>query len=258
MTQTPDWELRTDIAHPARVYDYWLGGKDNFEADRAAAEAGLIDFPELLDYAVGNRKFLARAVAFLREQGIRQFLDIGSGFPTSPNVHEIAGPGAKIVYVDNDPMVFLHAEALMAKTPDIRVIRADLRDHDGVIAQAGELIDFTQPTALLFVACLHHVPDEDKPAGIVARYLDRMAPGSYLALSHFTSEFAPERVAPMTERSSRRGLISVPRTRTAIDGLFNGQELIEPGLVQVSYWRPDGAPDPNADRVWALGGVACI
>jgi hypothetical protein len=258
MTDTPGWQVNASVPHPARIYDYWLGGKDNFEADREAAEAGLLAFPELRDYAAGNRKFLTRAVAFLRDQGIRQFLDIGSGFPTSPNVHEVAGPDARVVYVDNDPMVFLHAEALMAISPDTEVIRADMRDSDSVLAQADGLLDFAQPTALMFVASLHHLTDADDPAGIVARYLGQLSPGSYLVLSHFTSEFAPERVAPMADRSSRRGVTSVPRDRAAIEAMFNGRELVEPGLVQVSYWRPDAEPDQNADRVWALGGIASL
>ena len=159
--------IRTDVPHPARIYDYWLGGKDNFAADRSAAEHALELVPEFLDYARGNRQFLVRAVRFLADSGIRQFLDIGTGLPTSPNVHEVAQsirPDAHVVYVDNDPMVFLHAEALMAKNNTTSVVRADLRNVDDVLGRAGELLDLAQPTALMFVACLHHVEDDDDPS----------------------------------------------------------------------------------------------
>ncbi len=251
--------IRTDIPHPARVYDYWLGGKDNFEIDRAGATEALKYVPEYLDYARGNRQFLARAVKFLSEAGIRQFLDIGSGFLTSPNVHEIAqsaDSGARVVYVDNDPVVFLHAEALTAHKQETGVVRADLRDVDEVLRQAGEVLDFSKPTALMFVASLHHIADEDDPAGIVARYLARLAPGSYLVLSHFTDDFNPERVRAAAAESGRWGLLFVPRSRDEILREFNGLPLLEPGLVLVTRWRPDEDPGPNADRAWAYGGVA--
>src|SRR6266480_7028619 len=179
--------IRIDIPHPARVYDYYLGGKDNFAADREAAEWALQLLPQLRDYARGNRTFMVRATRFLREAGVRQFLDIGSGFPTSPNVHEIvqeADPSNRVVYVDNDPMVSLHAEALMANASTGAVL-ADLRDEEIVLGEAGKLLDFTEPVALLFVACLHHISNEDNPAGIVARYLQHVAPGSYVVLSHY-------------------------------------------------------------------------
>ena len=170
--------IRTDIPHPARVYDYWLGGKDNFAADREAAEWVLKIVPEMLDAARAGRQFLVRAVRFMSENGIRQFLDLGTGIPTSPNVHEIAQeyhPDARVVYVDNDPVVFLHAEALMAKDGSTSVIRADLRDVESILEQAAEVLDFSQPVGLMFVASLHHVLDEDDPAGVVARYLSALA-----------------------------------------------------------------------------------
>jgi len=251
--------IRTDIPHPARVYDYWLGGKDNFEIDRKAATEALKRVPEFLDYARGNRQFLVRAVRFLSEAGIRQFLDIGTGFPTSPNVHEIAqsaDPDTHVVYVDNDPVVFLHAEALMAKNDGTSVIRADMRDVNEVLRQAGESLDFSEPVALMFVACLHHITDDDDPAGIVARYLDRMAPGSYLVISHFTDDFHPEKVRRSAIEAERAGLTFVPRGRDAIHRLFNDRPLLDPGLVLVTYWRPDGDPVPNANRAWAYGGIA--
>ncbi len=255
-------DIRTDIPHPARIYDYWLGGKDNFAVDRETAEHALGLVPEMVDYARGNRQFMVRAVRFLCDAGIRQFIDIGAGLPTSPNVHEIAqqaDPDARVVYVDNDPVVFLHAEALMAKGAGTMVVRADLRDVDEVIRQAGTLLDLSQPVGLMFVACLHHLEDHEDPAGIVARYLDAVAPGSYLVLSHCTDEFAYEKMHEGSADFKRRGGIFIPRGRGGIMRMFNGRKLLDPGLVLVSYWRPDGGqPDPNADRVMAYGGIAPV
>jgi hypothetical protein len=255
-------DVRADIAHPARVYDYWLGGKDNFAADRAAAEQVLQFMPEILDTVRGNRQFLLRAVRFLREAGIRQFIDIGSGLPNSPNVHEIAqadNTGARVVYVDNDPMVFLHAEALMAGNHTTAVVRADLRDVDEVLSRAGELLDFTQPVGLLFVGCLHHIVDSDDPVGIVARYLAVLAPGSYLVISHATDEPSAEKMRANSEVAESSGAVLIPRSKDAILRMFNGRELVDPGLVLVSYWRPEGGdPGPNAERAWAYGGVAAV
>jgi SAM-dependent methyltransferase len=252
-------QMRTDIPHPARVYDYWLGGKDNFEIDRAGAEEALKYMPEFLDYAVGNRKFLVRAVRFLREAGISQFLDIGAGFPTSPNVHEVArenGSDARVVYVDDDPMVFNHARELLAGSPGTAAAFADLRDPDAVLGAAAETLDLTQPVALLFVATLHHIVDEDQPAAIVASYLDRLAPGSYLVISHCTYDFDPEKVLGRAVAAGEWGLTFVPRSHADILTMFNGRPLVEPGLTLVTRWRPDEDPGPNADRAWAYGGVA--
>ena len=250
--------IRTDIPHPSRVYDYWLGGKDNFEADRQLSEHALREVPDLVYYARANRQFLARATRFLCEAGIRQFLDIGSGLPTSPNVHEIAqqaDPEARVVYIDDDPMVSSHAAALLAKPAGVAAVRADMRYADEVLREAGKLIDFGAPIALMFVACLHHLEDQDDPAGIVARYLELAAPGSYLVLSHCTHERGEEIAADAREQ----GVTFVPRGKDAIARMFNGRELVDPGLVLVSYWRPDaGGPDLNADRAMAYGGIAAI
>lgn len=250
--------IRTDIPHPARMYDYWLGGKDHFAADRQTAEYALQAVPQLLDYARGNRQFLARATRFLCEAGIRQFLDIGSGLPTSPNVHEIAqqaDPGSRVVYVDDDPMVYSHAAALLAKPAGVAAVRADMRDAGEVLRQAGKLIDFGAAVAVMFVACLHHLEDHDDPAGVVARYLDAAAPGSYLVLSHCTHERPQEIAADARDQ----GVTFIPRGKDAIMRMFNGRELVDPGLVLVSYWRPgDEGPGPNADRVMAYGGIAAL
>ena len=255
-------DIRTDVAHPARVYDYWLGGKDNFGADRAAAEQVLRVMPEILDTVHGNRQFMVRAVGFLRDAGIGQFLDIGSGLPSSPNVHEVAQAGntsAHVVYVDHDPVVFSHAEAMTAKNDGTGVVWADLRDTGEVLSGAAKLLDFTRPVGLLFVGCLHHIPDSDDPAGIVARYLAALAPGSYLVISHATDEFSPEKMQANAEVADSSGTMLIPRSRDAILRMFNGRELVDPGLVLVSRWRPEGdEPEPNADRAWAYGGVAAL
>jgi hypothetical protein len=249
--------IRPDIGHPARIYDYLLGGKDNFAVDRELAELQLRIQPQILDSARGNRKFLVRAVRFLRESGIRQFLDIGTGLPTSPNTHEIAAPDSRVVYVDNDPMVFLHAEALMADNESTTVVRADMRDSDDVLAAARQHLDFGQPVAFLFLASLHNIPDADNPAGLVARYQALAAPGSYLAISHVTGDFGPEQMKRMTEENARRGATFIGRTKQEVESLFNDWELVDPGVVQIGYWRPDGGqPDANADRVWGYSGVA--
>jgi S-adenosyl methyltransferase len=254
-------ELRTDTPAIARVYDYFLGGKDNFAVDRAAAEGVLADVPELRDYAVGNRAFLARAVRFLARRGIRQFLDLGTGIPTSPNVHEVAqevAPDARVVYVDNDPMVSMHAEALMATNAVTSLVWADLRDVDEVLREAEHLLDFDRPVAIMFVATLHHIEDEDDPAGIVARYLKAAVPGGYLVLSHFTGDFNAAKANLVSTGAKANDDVVMPRSHEEILRLFNGRELIEPGLVQVPWWHPDTMVGPTADRVWAYGGVAKI
>jgi hypothetical protein len=253
--------IRTDIPHPARVYDFMLGGKDNFAADREMAEVGLRHMPEMKISSQENRAFLVRAVRFLREAGIRQFLDIGTGLPTSPNSYEVAqegNTGARVVYVDNDPIVFRHAQARMAVDDHVAVIPADLRDVDEVITQAGKLLDFGRPVGLLFIAVLHNIADADDPAGIAARYMDALAPGSYVAISHSTDEFAPERTHAASAAAAERGAIWLPRPKDDIARLFSGRELLDPGLVLVSRWRPDGPLSPEADRAWTYCGIASV
>ena len=255
-------DIRADIPHPARVYDFILGGRNNFAADREMARLNLKRVPEMAESARGNRQFLVRAVRFLREAGIRQFLDIGTGLPTSPNTHEVAQdghPDTRVVYVDNDPIVFTHAENLMADNDMTTVVKADLRDVDEVLTKAGQSLDFSKPMALMFVAVLHCVTDSDDPAGIAARYLDALAPGSYVVISHSTDEFAPDRMHKASADAAERGAAWIPRGKEAIARMFNGRKLIDPGLVLVSQWRPDGnAPDPATDRAWTYGGVAKV
>ncbi len=251
--------VRTDVPHPARVYNYLLGGKDHFAADREAAEMSLAVMPEVRDSAQANRLFLMRAVTFLRHAGIRQFLDVGSGLPVSPNTHELAGDGGRVAYVDNDPVVFTRAQALTADNRSAVSIAADLRDVDRVLSDAGKLLDFTQPVGLLFIASLHNIPDADDPVGIVRKYVTALVPGSYVVISHVTGDFAPERMAQVTASYAERGAVFVGRTRAQITGMFNGHALVDPGVVQISYWRPEGGtPAPNADRVWGYAGVARV
>jgi hypothetical protein len=253
--------VRTDIPHPARVYDYMLGGTDHFAADREMAQAGLRHMPEMRVSSRENRAFLVRAVRFLRAAGIRQFLDIGPGLPTSPATHEVAregDPGVRVAYVDNDPVVCLHAQTRTAGEVNTAVIPADLRAADDVLARAGELLDFGQPVGLLFVAVLHNIGDADDPAGIAARYLASLAPGSYVVISHSTDEFAPDRTHAASAAATERGATWLPRPKEQIARMFNGRNLVEPGLVLVSRWRPDREPAPEADQAWTYCGVAPV
>jgi len=262
-------DLQTERPHPARVYDYLLGGKDNFAADRAAAEAGLRANPNSRVPPRENRAFLGRAVGYLAEHaGISQFLDIGTGIPTSPNVHEIvqrANPAARVVYVDNDPIVLAHARALLRGGPAGRIayIDADIRDVDGILGAPDLLgtLDLDRPVGLLLLAVLHFVGDADDPCGIVRRLLDALPSGSYLALSHLTGDFdaaAWEGVAAVFRRS---GVTMQVRSLEQVTRFFDGLELVEPGVVSLPAWRPDpgahGDEGPPSDAaVSVYGGVA--
>ena len=262
-------DLRTDRPHPARVYDYLLGGKDNFAADRAAAEEGMKANPNSLIPPRENRAFLRRAVRYLaREAGISQFLDIGTGIPTSPNVHEIAqqaNPRARIAYVDNDPIVLSHARALLTSGPEGKTayIDADLRDVERILGSPDlqGTLDLSQPVALMLIAVLHFIPDADDPHGLVAKLMAGMPSGSYLALSHLTGDFDPaawEGVAAVYRRS---GVIMQVRSQPDIERLFDGLDVIEPGVVSLPRWRPDPtdigqASQPTDAAVSVYGGVA--
>jgi S-adenosyl methyltransferase len=260
-------DLHPERPHPARVYDYLLGGKDNFEADREAAEQGLKANPDGRVPPRENRAFLQRAVRHLAgECGIRQFLDIGTGIPTSPNVHQVAqsvAPDARVVYVDNDPMVLTHARALLTSTPQGRTeyIDADLHDVDAILGspRLREAIDLDRPVALLLIAIMHLVGDADDPYGIVRRLVDVLPSGSYLALTHLTGDFNPtawEHIAAIYRRS---GVTLQVRPKADIERFFDGLELVEPGVEVLPRWRPDGesAGDPPTDAaVSVYGGVA--
>lgn len=235
----------TSVAHPARMYDYFLGGKDNFPADRAAADRLLAAAPQTRVGARENRAFLQRAIRYLAgEASIRQFLDIGTGLPTQGNVHEIAQqvvPDARVVYVDNDPIVHVHANALLAGD-NTTAILADLREPEAILGapQVRGMIDFDEPLAVLLVAVLHFIRDEEDPAGIVAQLRDAIAPGSYLVLSHGTGDLDLELSAEATRVYERAAAPLVLRSLAEIARLFDGFELVDPGLVQLSLWRPDG------------------
>jgi hypothetical protein len=240
-------EIDTSKPHPARMYDAYLGGKDNYPVDREAVRGILRIFPEVRGIAVANRAFLQRAVRFLAgEAGIRQFLDIGTGIPSAGNVHEVAGqaaPDARVVYVDNDPIVHVHANALLTGSGTTGVVLADMRDPDVILEhpKVRGLIDFTQPVALLLVAILHFITEEENPAGIVAALRDALPAGSYLALSHGTLDFHPSDGADMAAAGYKNATAPlVLRTRERVSGFFDGFDLLEPGLVQAPLWRPDG------------------
>ena len=247
------------VATAARMYDYWLGGHDNFAPDRIAALKVAEMSPEMPLVARANRAFLGRAVRFLAgEAGIRQFLDLGTGLPTKGNVHQVAqaiAPGARVVYVDNDPMVLAHSRAL--KTGEgTAVIRADLRDPDTILGHPDtrRLIDFSEPLAVLFVAVLHFVGDPDAHAA-VARFTGAAAPGSYLVLSHGSSEPDPQRAAAGAALLASTASPVTPRTREEILEFFAGLEILKPGLVPVQQWRPDEPDAADPGKVWLLGGV---
>jgi SAM-dependent methyltransferase len=248
------------------MYDYFLGGKDNFAVDRETAEIAMRSWPTVRIAARENRKFLGRAVSYLAgEAGIRQFLDIGTGLPSANNTHEIAqrtAPDSRVVYTDNDPLVLAHARALLTSSTKGRTayIQADLREPEKILADpvVRETLDFSKPVALMLVAVLHFIADEEDPAGIVATLLSALAPGSYLVASHVTPEHDPAGVHGM-ERTYRAGGVTV-QTRTAEEFgrmAFSGLELVPPGVVLVSEWRPDeDGRRPKPAEVNGYGSVA--
>jgi trans-aconitate methyltransferase len=249
----PDWappEINTNVAHTARVYDYWLGGKDNFPADHALAEAILEAVPSMRTMARANRAFLGRAVRYLAgEAKVRQFLDIGTGIPTAGNTHEVAqevAPDSRVLYVDNDPIVLAHARALMTShiAGETAFIAADLHQPEAILADPTltATLDLTKPVALMLVAILMLLPAAEDPYGIVSRLLEALPSGSYLAISHPTADFDPEAMAGAVAASKRSGIALVPRGRVEVEAFFKGLDLVEPGVVPVAAWRPDGQP----------------
>lgn len=255
------------VPNAARMYDYWLGGKDNYPADRAAAEKITEVFPGSAQACRDNRSFLRRSVRFLADAGIRQFIDIGSGLPTADNTHQIAhqvAPDARIVYVDYDPVVYVHAMALLAKGErSVIAFQGDVREPESIIAapQVRGHIDFSRPLAFLCVAVMHFIEDEDKPYQVMQVLRDAMPPGSYLALSHITPEHAsPGAVAVAREVYAGASARIAPRTRAEITGLFDGLELVEPGLVDINDWHPGLStgkpPDESGRETYIYGAVA--
>ncbi|WP_416905140.1 SAM-dependent methyltransferase [Micromonospora echinospora] len=247
--------IDTSVAHPARRYNYWLGGKDNFQADRDSGDAWAAAFPTVRTSARENRRFLQRAVAHLaREAGIRQFLDIGTGIPTADNTHEVAqsvAPECRVVYVDNDPIVLAHARALLTSTPEgaTAYLDADLREPERILAHPDlrRTLDPTRPVALMLVAVLHFVPDDEDPYGAVARLLDALPAGSHLVASHATGDHLPAlppRPSGARHDGDPNGLV-VLRDRTEFARFFTGLELIEPGVSSVAEWRAEHEPQPR-------------
>ena len=253
--------IDTSTAHPARVYDYWLGGKDNFAADREAAELALQAYPQLAEAVQSNRAFLARAVRYLTLQGIRQFLDIGTGIPAANNTHQVAqreAADSRIVYVDNDPIVLLHARALLKSTPQgaCDYIQADLRNPEEILAAAPRTLDFGQPVALMLLAILQFISDDEDPYALVSRLLAALPPGSYLVVSHPTDDFNPNRQGESIQRYNERVADQATlRGHDETARFFNGLELVEPGVVPVAKWRPDSDLDTaRPSSMWC--GVA--
>jgi trans-aconitate methyltransferase len=255
--------IDTTVAHQARIYDYWLGGKDNFAADREAAEQALAAYPAIRVGVRAQRAFLARVVHYLAaEAGIGQFLDIGTGIPTASNTHEVAqavAPAARVVYVDNDPMVLVHARALLNSTPPGAAIYldADLREPERILSGAAGLLDFEQPVAVLLIGILQLIPDTDDPYGIVARLVEAVAPGSWLAVFHPASDIHPEQIADATRRLNARSAGKTTlRTRAEVARFFDGLELLEPGLVQVHRWQPGSAAPDGGQQIAGYAGLA--
>ncbi len=254
--------INTDVPHPARVYDYFLGGKDNYEADRVAAEAGIKAFPKTAESARAARAFLRRVVRFLAaEAGIRQFLDIGTGIPSGENVHQVAqsvAQDARIVYADNDPIVLVHAQALLKGSPKgvIDYLDADLREPEAILSAAAGTLDFSQPVGLLLLGILHNVGDQYDPYGIVRTLIQALPAGSYLAICHLTADIYPE-LADFARALNERQLDAplVLRDHAQVTKFFDGLDLVEPGVVQLSKWHPQSQLESEAAAaLW--GGVA--
>lgn len=256
-------QIDTTVAHSARVYDYWLGGKDNFEADRALGDAMIRAIPSLAQMARANRDFLGRAVRYLcTEAGVRQFLDIGTGIPTAGNVHEIAqatAPESRVVYVDHDPIVLSHAQALMTSTAEgmTRFMMADLREPEAILADPAlaETLDMERPVGLMLVAILMYFHDADGVHEWVSTLLDGLPSGSYMAITHPTADFDPVAVDGAVAAATHAGITLVPRSKAEVESFLTGLDVVEPGVVPVLAWRPD-EPLADADAAWYWAAVA--
>jgi len=241
MTESDAPRIDTSRPHPARVYDWWLGGKDNYPVDEELARRILAVDGTVMRGARANRRFMQRAVRTAAEAGIRQFLDIGTGIPTEPNLHQVAqevAPESKVVYADNDPIVLRHAQALLHSTPEgaTHYVHADVRDPDTILRLAAETLDFTRPVALSLVALTHYLSDE--AYDLLARYVDELAPGSFVILSQVTPDLSPEAIEKAAEQFRRSGTPFFPRSLAEFSRFFDGLELLGPGVIPVSGWRP--------------------
>ncbi|WP_169953670.1 SAM-dependent methyltransferase [Microbispora sp. H11081] len=258
--------INTKVPHPARIYDYLLGGKDNYAADREAAEQLVKVSPGVREGVRAHRAFLRRAVRHLAaEAGMTQFLDIGTGIPTQGNTHEIAqraNPEARVAYVDNDPIVLVHARALLTGTGVTSVIEADLREPETILThpQVLAVIDFTRPVAVILAGVMHFVTDEEDPYGLVERYKAAVPTGSGLLLSHITQDFAPQVQEELTKPYDKSTAPMVPRSHAAVSKFFESWQLVDPGVVEVVRWRPDETERqehiPGGGHAWAYGGIA--
>jgi hypothetical protein len=256
----PPAEFDTGIPHSARMYDYWLAGKDNFAADRQMAELFLQQIPTLRTMAHENRNFVTRATTFMIEQGVRQFLDIGTGIPTSPNLHETAqqlAPASGVVYVDNDPVVLAHARALMmpAGPGGLAYVDGDLHRPADLLShpEVTRILDLDRPVGLMLIAVLMLVAEHDDPYAVVAELRDAMPSGSYLALTHPTADFDPAAMNTVTAAATQGGMTFVPRTREQVSRFLGDWEPVEPGVVPVLSWRPPSEPaDPHSAYYWAV------
>ncbi|MGW6739978.1 SAM-dependent methyltransferase [Streptomyces sp. NPDC055025] len=255
---TPKSQVDTSKPHPARIYDYLLGGKDNYPVDQALASR-LTD--EAREGARQNRAFMQRAVGWVARSGIDQFLDIGTGIPTAPNLHQIVqgiDPKARIVYTDNDPIVLRHAEALLISTPEgvTNYIEADVREPEVILDHARTLLDFDRPIALSLIALMHFIPDEDDPYGITRTLIDALAPGSLLVLSHLTGDFLTEEQNKIDAYRSS-GINLRPRSRAEVERFFEGLDLVEPGLV-TRWYKDTPAPENDTSTELLYAGIARV
>ena len=261
MTNTPRTPLDTSVPHSARVMNYWLGGKDNYPVDRALGEQVERDFPEIVELMRADRRFIIRSVTHLaKEEGVRQFLDIGTGLPTANNTHEVAqriAPESKIVYVDNDPLVLAHARALLTSTPEgtTDYIDADLADPEPLLAQARKHLDFSQPIGLIIMGTLGHFPADERTYAIARSYVDALPSGSFLALCDST-DTSPQIVEAAKAWNENAAQPIYLRTKDEITAFFDGLELLEPGVVSVPLWRPEEAEVGTAREVAQYGGIA--
>lgn len=254
-------QLDTGKPHSARMYDYFLGGKDNYPVDAEAAEQVVSLFPAVREMARTNRWFMHRASRLLAERGVRQFLDIGTGIPTEPNLHQIVQgiiPEARVVYADNDPIVLRHAEALLHSTHEGKTayVHGDVREPGKILAAARQTLDFTEPIALSLVALLHLVPDEDEPARIVSELIEPLAPGSYVTLLHATGDFDPETWERVVEVYRRGGTPAQVRSRDTFADFFTGLDLLDPGVALAAAWHPELGDQPGGEDIPLYVGLA--
>ncbi|BCJ59595.1 SAM-dependent methyltransferase [Micromonospora endophytica] len=256
-------KLDTTVPHSARIWNYWLGGKDNFAVDRAAGDEVIAHIPDIPIGAKSERAFLKRVVRFLVEDaGIRQFLDVGTGLPSADNTHEVAqslDPRCRVVYIDNDPLVMTHARALLTSTPQgsCDYVEADLRQPDTILASARQTLDFSQPIGLMLLGVVNHLMDDDVAYGAVAQLVQAMPIGSYLVLTHSTAEIHGEPMLRVMRETTERGGTPIrARTKRELERFFDGLDLLEPGVVTCSRWRPN--PESDEPEVYLFGGVARI